>query len=55
MPMIVSPLTEPDIPGVVSAIQEAFAEDPYNNWVFNTSHVSRLLRCLLVSSFPGYT
>ncbi|KAL7626907.1 hypothetical protein AAE478_003681 [Parahypoxylon ruwenzoriense] len=37
MTIRVSPLTEADIPGVVSAIQQAFADDPYNNWVFNKS------------------
>jgi hypothetical protein len=31
----ISPLTETDIPGAISAIQEAFAEDPYNLWVYN--------------------
>ncbi|KAI1500495.1 acyl-CoA N-acyltransferase [Biscogniauxia marginata] len=28
-------LTEPDIPGAVRVIQEAFADDPYSNWVFD--------------------
>ncbi|KAI8952066.1 acyl-CoA N-acyltransferase [Xylaria longipes] len=37
MPIQVSPLTERDIPGAVAAIQEAFADDPYNNWVFDKS------------------
>ncbi|KAI1384626.1 acyl-CoA N-acyltransferase [Hypoxylon trugodes] len=37
MPVKVSLLTEADIPGAVSAIQQAFADDPYNNWVFNRS------------------
>ncbi|KAI1322815.1 acyl-CoA N-acyltransferase [Xylariaceae sp. FL0255] len=37
MPIQVSLLTEKDIPGAVSAIQEAFANDPYNNWVFDKS------------------
>ncbi|KAI0023239.1 acyl-CoA N-acyltransferase [Xylariomycetidae sp. FL0641] len=36
----VSPLSEADIPGAVSAIQEAFADDPYNNWVFDKSKFS---------------
>ncbi|PMD58972.1 acyl-CoA N-acyltransferase [Hyaloscypha bicolor E] len=31
----ISPLREEDIPGAVDAIQEAFAEDPYNLWVYN--------------------
>ncbi|RYP31144.1 hypothetical protein DL767_005897 [Monosporascus sp. MG133] len=37
MPVRVTDLTEADIPGAVSAIQEAFADDPYNNWVFDKS------------------
>ncbi|KAI0400835.1 acyl-CoA N-acyltransferase [Xylaria palmicola] len=37
MPIQVSLLAEPDIPGAVAAIQEAFADDPYNNWVFDRS------------------
>ncbi|KAI1167972.1 acyl-CoA N-acyltransferase [Nemania serpens] len=37
MPIQVSSLAERDIPGAVAAIQEAFADDPYNNWVFNKS------------------
>ncbi|KAI0448050.1 acyl-CoA N-acyltransferase [Xylaria telfairii] len=37
MPIQVSPLTERDIPGAVAAIQAAFANDPYNNWVFDKS------------------
>ncbi|KAI0122107.1 acyl-CoA N-acyltransferase [Daldinia grandis] len=37
MPIRVSPLAEADIPGAVSAIQQAFADDPYNNWVFDKS------------------
>lgn len=30
MPIQVSRLTEGDIPGAVAAIQQAFADDPYN-------------------------
>ena len=30
MTISISPLTESDIPGAITAIQEAFAEDPYN-------------------------
>ncbi|KAI8634970.1 acyl-CoA N-acyltransferase [Xylariaceae sp. FL1651] len=37
MPIQVSLLAEKDIPGAVAAIQEAFADDPYNNWVFDKS------------------
>jgi hypothetical protein len=28
------PLTEADIPGVITCIQEAFEDDPYNRWIF---------------------
>jgi hypothetical protein len=28
-------MTEPDIPGAITAIQQAFSEDPYNLWVYN--------------------
>ncbi|KAI2782866.1 acyl-CoA N-acyltransferase [Daldinia loculata] len=41
MPIRVSPLAEADIPGAVSAIQKAFADDPYNNWVFEKSTFNR--------------
>ncbi|KAI1826139.1 acyl-CoA N-acyltransferase [Xylaria intraflava] len=52
MPIQVSLLAERDIPGVVAAIQEAFADDPYNNWIFDRSKfdprrnaVSLAIRC----------
>jgi len=35
MAIKISPLSETDIPGAIEAIQKAFAEDPYNLWVFN--------------------
>ncbi|KAI1816810.1 acyl-CoA N-acyltransferase [Poronia punctata] len=41
MAIHVSPITERDIPGAVAAIQEAFADDPYNNWVFDKSKFDR--------------
>lgn len=28
-------MTEGDIDGTIDCIQKAFAEDPYNKWVFN--------------------
>jgi hypothetical protein len=34
-PIQVTRLTEGDIDGVVTCIQQAFAEDPYNLWVYN--------------------
>ncbi|KAK7935314.1 hypothetical protein PG985_000809 [Apiospora marii] len=42
MPIKVTALTEGDIPGAVQAIQEAFADDPYNNWVFDKANVGDL-------------
>jgi hypothetical protein len=39
MSIQISPLTESDIPGAITAIQEAFADDPYNNWVYDKSKV----------------
>lgn len=35
MPIIVSPIAEKDIPGAIECIQQAFAEDPYNRWIFD--------------------
>ncbi|SMR47253.1 unnamed protein product [Zymoseptoria tritici ST99CH_3D1] len=35
MPIEVSSLAEGDIPGAITCIQDAFATDPYNNWIFN--------------------
>jgi hypothetical protein len=35
MPIVVSRLAETDIPGAITAIQNAFADDPYNHWVYN--------------------
>lgn len=35
MPVEVTSITEKDIPGAVKCIQDAFADDPYNRWVFN--------------------
>ncbi|EME86429.1 uncharacterized protein MYCFIDRAFT_45320 [Pseudocercospora fijiensis CIRAD86] len=35
MPIQVFPIAEKDIPGAVKCIQDAFAADPYNNWVFH--------------------
>ncbi|KAH7320663.1 acyl-CoA N-acyltransferase [Stachybotrys elegans] len=37
MAITVSNLTEADIPGAVKAVQDAFADDPYNIWVFDKS------------------
>ena len=41
MPIEIRPITYADIPGAARCIQEAFAGDPYNNWVFDKSKVCR--------------
>ncbi|KAF2276310.1 acetyltransferas-like protein [Westerdykella ornata] len=53
MPIEVSRMTEADIDGAIDTIQQAFADDPYNNWVFpdrskvslTRNRVSLTLRC----------
>lgn len=35
MPIQVTPLTESDIQGAITTIQLAFADDPYNRWVYD--------------------
>ncbi|KAM3083667.1 hypothetical protein ACMFMG_002216 [Clarireedia jacksonii] len=44
MDIIISRITESDIPGAVNVIQEAFKEDPYNLWVFNDRSKLNLIR-----------
>jgi hypothetical protein len=39
MPLEITPIREGDIPGAVDCIQKAFADDPYNHWVFDQSKV----------------
>ena len=34
MPIEVARMTEADIDGAIDTIQQAFADDPYNNWVY---------------------
>jgi hypothetical protein len=34
MSIQVSRMTEADIDGAIDTIQQAFANDPYNNWVY---------------------
>jgi hypothetical protein len=34
MPIQVSRMTEADIDGAIDTIQQAFAEDPYNLWIY---------------------
>jgi GNAT superfamily N-acetyltransferase len=41
MQIEIGPITHGDIPGAARCIQEAFADDPYNNWVFDKSKVCR--------------
>lgn len=53
MPIQVSRMTEADIDGAIDTIQQAFANDPYNNWVYpdrskvslTRNRVSLTLRC----------
>ncbi|MCJ1411257.1 hypothetical protein MMC19_005345 [Ptychographa xylographoides] len=35
MPITITPITESDISGAIACIQQAFTDDPYNNWVFD--------------------
>lgn len=42
MTIQISRLTEADIAGSINAIQEAFADDPYNLWVYNDRSKVRL-------------
>jgi hypothetical protein len=34
MPVEVTRMAEADIDGAIDTIQQAFADDPYNNWVY---------------------
>lgn len=53
MPIEVTRMTEADIDGAIDTIQQAFADDPYNNWVYpdrskvdlTRNRVSLTLRC----------
>lgn len=40
MPIQISPLTSIDIPSAVHCIQAAFADDPYNHWIFDRENFS---------------
>ncbi|KAL5347855.1 hypothetical protein ACLOAV_007265 [Pseudogymnoascus australis] len=54
MPIVVSPMREEDIDGGIRTIQEAFANDPYNLWIYNDrskidlnrNRISLRIRCL---------
>jgi hypothetical protein len=39
MSVTVTALSEADIPGAIECIQQAFADDPYNHWVFDRKTV----------------
>jgi len=44
MALQVSLMTEADIDGAIDTIQQAFADDPYNRWIYNDrSKVRRIL------------
>lgn len=46
-------MTEADIPGAIDTIQQAFAEDPYNKWIYNDrSKVSPLAPFPLLLAVP---
>ena len=45
-------MTEADINGAIDCIQKAFAEDPYNKWVFNDRANVRESTLLLSPSLP---
>jgi hypothetical protein len=57
MPIQVTALTEPDIQGAITTIQLAFANDPYNRWVYDDrSKVNPLtLYNSLIDSFLSTT
>lgn len=39
----VSLMKEEDIDGAIATVQQAFAEDPYNKWIYNVRENVRLL------------
>lgn len=51
MPIKITPLTEEDIPGAIDTIQQAFADDPYNRWIYNDR--SKVLHTPSHVSFPS--
>ncbi|RDW76614.1 GNAT family N-acetyltransferase [Aspergillus mulundensis] len=42
MPIEVQPLTTADIPGAIEVIQQAFADDPYFQWVFDNEKFNKV-------------
>jgi hypothetical protein len=50
MPIEVHPLTTAEIPGAIEVIQQAFADDPYFQWVFDKEKVC-ILCCPPLLSF----
>lgn len=58
MPIQVNRMTEADIDGAIDTIQQAFENDPYNNWVFpDRSKVNSpspvIIHEILADSLPG--
>ena len=35
MAIEITPLAEEDIPGAIGTVQQAFADDPYNRWIYD--------------------
>ena len=35
MPVEITPMVEADIEGAIDCVQVAFADDPYNRWIFD--------------------
>jgi hypothetical protein len=52
MGIVVTPMTEADIDGAITSIQRAFAEDPYNLWVYNDRSK---VRARLPTNVVGFT
>jgi hypothetical protein len=51
MPIQVTSLTESDIQGAITTIQLAFADDPYNRWVYDDRSKVNSLDLSLFSSW----
>jgi hypothetical protein len=58
MPIEVTRMTEADIDGAIDTIQQAFADDPYNNWVYPDrskvqQHQTHCTRTSMLTLPPG--
>ena len=51
MPIQITPINAEDIPSAARCIQRAFKEDPYFQWVFDSSNVKKYHYCLMF--YPG--